>query len=50
FYKCDNFYQKDAEVGIMYNDQELNIDWLIPAGKEAVSDKDLILQNFSSLK
>ncbi|RZK51664.1 MAG: dTDP-4-dehydrorhamnose 3,5-epimerase, partial [Pedobacter sp.] len=39
FYKCDNFYQKDAEVGIMYNDQELNIDWLIPAGKEAVSDK-----------
>lgn len=50
FYKCDNFYHKDAEVGIMYNDQELNIDWLIPAGKEAVSDKDLILQNFSSLK
>ncbi|RYF26885.1 MAG: dTDP-4-dehydrorhamnose 3,5-epimerase [Flavobacteriales bacterium] len=50
FYKCDNFYQKDAEVGIMYNDEELNIDWLIPEGKESVSDKDLILQNFSSLK
>ncbi|RYG15451.1 MAG: dTDP-4-dehydrorhamnose 3,5-epimerase [Chitinophagaceae bacterium] len=50
FYKCDNFYQKDAEVGIMYNDQELNIDWLIPAGKESISDKDLILKNFSSLK
>ena len=50
FYKCDNFYHKDAEVGIMYNDQELNVDWLIPAGKESVSDKDLILKNFSSLK
>jgi len=50
FYKCDNFYHKDAEVGIMYNDQELNVDWLIPAGKESVSDKDLILKNFSSLR
>lgn len=50
FYKCDNFYQKDAEVGIMYNDQDLNVDWLIPAGKESISEKDLILKNFSSLK
>lgn len=50
FYKCDNFYHKESEVGIMYNDSQLNIDWLIPAGKESVSDKDLILNAFSSLQ
>ena len=50
FYKCDNFYNKESEVGIMYNDSQLNIDWLIPAGKESVSDKDLILKAFSSLQ
>ncbi|RZK67018.1 MAG: dTDP-4-dehydrorhamnose 3,5-epimerase, partial [Pedobacter sp.] len=26
FYKCDNFYNKESEVGIMYNDGDLNID------------------------
>ena len=50
FYKCDNFYQKSAEVGIMYNDADLNIDWVVPADKASVSEKDLILQPFSSLK
>jgi len=50
FYKCDNFYQKSAEVGIKYNDADLNIDWMVPADKASVSEKDLILQPFSSLK
>ena len=50
FYKCDNFYHKAAEIGIMYNDLNLNIDWLIPTDKQAVSEKDLILNQFSSLK
>jgi len=50
FYKCDNFYNKASEVGVMYNDKDLAIDWMIPADQEAVSDKDLILSSFSSLK
>lgn len=50
FYKCDNFYNKESEVGIMYNDQELNIDWLVPSDAHSVSDKDLILNAFSTLK
>lgn len=50
FYKCDNFYNKASEVGVMYNDKDLAIDWMIPADQEAVSDKDLILNSFSSLK
>jgi dTDP-4-dehydrorhamnose 3,5-epimerase len=49
FYKCDNFYNKESELGILYNDQDLNIDWLIPKESELVSDKDLILQTFSTL-
>ena len=32
FYKCDEFYNKESEGGIMYNDPSLNIDWKIPAG------------------
>ncbi len=40
FYKCDNFYDKQAERGIMYNDAFLNIDWKIPAKDIILSDKD----------
>ncbi len=39
-YKCDNFYHKAAEGGIIYNDRTLNIDWKIDAQKALVSDKD----------
>lgn len=49
FYKCDNFYNKEAELGVLYNDKTLNIDWKIPAGQESISDKDLTLNPFSSL-
>lgn len=39
-YKCDNFYNNDAETGIIYKDAELNIDWKIPAEDIIVSEKD----------
>lgn len=41
FYKCDEFYHKKSEGGIMYNDPALNIDWKIPADKAIISEKDL---------
>jgi dTDP-4-dehydrorhamnose 3,5-epimerase len=41
FYKCDNYYNKDAERGIIYNDVKLSIDWKIPEDKVIVSPKDL---------
>ncbi|HKP32306.1 MAG TPA: dTDP-4-dehydrorhamnose 3,5-epimerase [Chitinophagaceae bacterium] len=44
-YKCDNFYNKESEGGIRYNDPQLSIDWQIPAGKEIVSEKDLLLRD-----
>jgi dTDP-4-dehydrorhamnose 3,5-epimerase len=41
FYKCDEFYHKESEGGIMYNDATLNINWQIPSNKAVISDKDL---------
>jgi len=45
-YKCDNYYNKDAEAGIIYNDSILQIDWKLHEQEIIVSDKDLILPNF----
>lgn len=41
-YKCDAFYHKESEAGILFNDPALNIDWKIPATSAIISDKDLI--------
>lgn len=49
-YKCDNFYHKESEVGIMYNDADLNIDWQVPTEAMIVSQKDMGLASFKSLK
>lgn len=46
-YKCDAFYNKESEGGIIYNDSELNIDWRIPEEKRMVSEKDLQLPTFA---
>ncbi len=48
FYKCDAFYNKEAEGGILYSDVALSIDWKIEAGKEVVSAKDLVLPAFAA--
>lgn len=47
FYKCDDFYNKDCEAGIFYNDEELKIDWRIPEDKRIISEKDQKLPSFS---
>jgi len=39
-YKCDNYYNKDAEGGIHFSDSTLNIDWKFPTDDLKVSDKD----------
>lgn len=49
FYKCDNFYNKESEQGILYNSPELNIDWGIESGSEIVSEKDIILPTFNEV-
>ena len=42
-YKCDNFYNKESEGGIIYNDKDLNIDWKLEEKDFIVSEKDLLL-------
>lgn len=37
-YKCTNFYNKESERAIIYNDTDLNIDWKVEA--PIISDKD----------
>jgi dTDP-4-dehydrorhamnose 3,5-epimerase len=49
-YKCDNYYNKSAERGILYNDPVLNIDWQIPVDQIIISDKDLALPTTDNLK
>ncbi|MFC6267732.1 dTDP-4-dehydrorhamnose 3,5-epimerase [Frigoriflavimonas asaccharolytica] len=49
-YKCDNYYNKASESGIMYNDEDLKIDWKLPEDKIIVSDKDQILPFFKENK
>ncbi|MBN8719142.1 MAG: dTDP-4-dehydrorhamnose 3,5-epimerase [Sediminibacterium magnilacihabitans] len=43
FYKCDNYYNKASEGGIIYNDPELGIDWGLPQEQLLLSEKDTVL-------
>lgn len=47
-YKCDQFYNKESEGGIRYNDPELNIDWQVPIDQVLVSEKDLVLPTLAN--
>lgn len=48
-YKCDNYYNKASEGGIMYNDATLNIDWKLPIEALIISEKDTVLQTFETI-
>ncbi len=50
FYKCDNYYNKASEGGIIYNDPTLNIDWKLPMDQFKVSVKDLVLPTLEKAK
>jgi dTDP-4-dehydrorhamnose 3,5-epimerase len=47
FYKCDAFYNKQSEGGIIYNDTALQIDWRVPAKDAIVSAKDMVHPAFN---
>ncbi len=49
-YKCDQFYNKESEGGIRFDDSSLQIDWQIEKGKEIISEKDMSLPLFSHCK
>jgi dTDP-4-dehydrorhamnose 3,5-epimerase len=39
-YKCDEYYNPEAERGIVYNDPELGIDWMIDSDDIMLAEKD----------
>ena len=47
FYKVDKFYEPGNEVGIIYNDKDLNIDWKLPVSEIQLSEKDKTLGSFA---
>ena len=47
FYKVDKFFVPGDEVGIIYNDKDLNIDWRLPTAELIFSEKDKTLGSFA---
>ncbi len=50
FYKCDNFYNKESEGGIIYNDPTLNIDWGFLEKELLISEKDKVQPTLDKAK
>jgi dTDP-4-dehydrorhamnose 3,5-epimerase len=48
FYKCTNFYNKDSEDAILWNDPDIGIDW--GTTTPLLSEKDEKAKNFKDLK
>lgn len=47
-YKCDNFYNKASEGGVLWNDADLDINWQLPNADIIISEKDMIMPGLSS--
>lgn len=47
-YKCDNYYNKASEAGIIYNDATLQIKWDFPSEELLLSEKDKQLETFDT--
>jgi dTDP-4-dehydrorhamnose 3,5-epimerase len=45
-YKVDNYYNKQSEKGVSFNDKYLNIDWGVDENQLIISDKDKKLINY----
>ena len=48
-YKCDNYYNKSAEGGLRYDDDELSISWPDVGIPFVISEKDLTLGSLAQL-
>ncbi|ULQ58171.1 dTDP-4-dehydrorhamnose 3,5-epimerase [Flavihumibacter rivuli] len=49
-YKCDEFYNRESEGGVMYNDPFLAIDWGIQPPEMILSEKDKVLPLFHAIE
>lgn len=48
-YKCDNYYNPNADGGLAWNDPEINIDWILPVQDIKLSEKDKKLPLLSQI-
>ena len=48
-YKCDQFYNKESEGGIRFDDPTLAIDWQLRPEEVIVSEKDMLLPSFNAI-
>ncbi|MGI4749562.1 MAG: dTDP-4-dehydrorhamnose 3,5-epimerase [Janthinobacterium lividum] len=49
-YKVNNYYDKASEIGVLWNDPTLNIDWQTDLSNVLLSPKDEILPAFADFK
>ncbi len=47
-YKCTDFYHPGDEIGLNWNDPEVNVDWHLQ-GEAIVSDKDAVLPTLAEV-
>ena len=47
-YGCTNYRDKNSEIGVLWNDKDLNIDW--PIKKPIISNKDMKNISFDEFK
>lgn len=45
-YKCDHYYNKESESGVVYNDKDLHIDWMLNEEEIVLAEKDSTLKNY----
>jgi dTDP-4-dehydrorhamnose 3,5-epimerase len=48
-YKVTNYYDKDSEIGVKWNDPTLGIDWKLAPEEMIISSKDQILPELSQI-
>lgn len=49
-YKVDNFYNKESEGGLIYNDPDVGINWMVDTKNLILSEKDLLLPTLKEIK
>jgi len=49
-YKVNNYYDKNSEIGVIWNDPTLGIEWGIAQSEVLLSPKDEVLPAFSTFK